>query len=434
MQEQYVHSFNGQEIEESDINLVAKDAALADDRVLAELFRLAPDGSPVSKGILPYSGYTSQNYGTVVPGGGIGDQLRINPFRAFIASRTTSSVDPLNAWQDIRTSVFVGDAPHLYISIPNVSILLPANSSGNPRWDLVYCRVDIDASASTVTRYVKSPTTPFAITPTSISITKNTTATINTVQGTPSATPDLPLLPADTSSTFYIPLAYVRISNGFTSSSVISEVNIYEVAPVLNVSRVTGTTSAGIATTQNKAGIGGAISSSVIHGWGRPEVYLPPSMLGEEVIYIALDLQDASSANWSQQDGSIVDDSRDWRNRFFSWIVQGHTSSAARFSWKETSTGISSPTIPSTFGQDIGVNISFGFGQTFAADSSKFSTFPAFYVDNNNLSIIPPSGLPFILLYVDVSGNGALKMTTNGTVPGIRAFIRLCASSPFANV
>lgn len=422
MEREYFLTYNGQEVEQSDLSLIAEDAALADDRVLAELFRLKPSQSPVSKGVLPYS------LGPTVAPSGADGSVRIYPFRAFVASTTAASTDAKKNWRDIRSVVYIGNPTNEY-----KLQALSANTSGFNRWDLVYARIDKDVNETGVVRYVKTAGPPVVETPTTVSVVKATTAVVGIVVGTPSATPDIPTLPTDSGSTFYIPLVYILVPNGFGATSTVTSSFMYETAPVLNLSRVTGATTAGVANTQNKAG-GPAISTAVIHAWGlgtRPEIYLPSTMVGEEVLYIALNLQDASSSNWSQLDGTIVDDSRDWRKRIFSWSAQVMTGTSARFSWSQTSTSNTSPTIPSIYG-DVGAHKNIGFGQTFALDSTNSNVYPVCILDNSNFTAI--SGINQIMLYVDSNDSGKLKMTTGGTVPAVRAFIRLCASAPFSNV
>src|ERR1700728_290119 len=101
----YQHELDGQEVEQEDINLLGTTSGLADDRVLAELLRLAPfDGTNTAKAILPYA-LRAGDSATVVPNGATGS-VRVLPFRAIIGSRTTIATDPLAAWRDIRSSVY----------------------------------------------------------------------------------------------------------------------------------------------------------------------------------------------------------------------------------------------------------------------------------------------------------------------------------------
>ena len=54
-EKKYVHLLDGQEVEEDDLNGISENAALADDRVLAELVRVRPyNGTSPSRGIMPY--------------------------------------------------------------------------------------------------------------------------------------------------------------------------------------------------------------------------------------------------------------------------------------------------------------------------------------------------------------------------------------------
>src|SRR6266487_1281647 len=149
MERKYQHTVNGQEVESSDINLIADDAALADDRVFAELFRMKPYDSVtnpnLSKAILPYS-----EGATVQPNGASGS-VRIYPCRPMIAAKVNASVDAKDNWRGIRSTVYVGN-----LTGPYITQSLAANTSGVAwRWDTIYLRVDKDAAETSVTRYVK---------------------------------------------------------------------------------------------------------------------------------------------------------------------------------------------------------------------------------------------------------------------------------------
>lgn len=402
------------ELQGGDINLIAEDAALADDRVLAEILRLRPfddiemDGP--TKAILSYS------EGPIAIPSGADARLKVFAFRPIVASDKLPATDPTANWRDIRSVIVVGFSPNNY-----QSQFFAANSSGFDRWDLLYCRMDKDLNEAAVNRYVKSGTTE---TLTSVINVKRTTAILGIKKGTASATPALPDADSDTSTTFYIPICYVYIPDGFNATSIILPEQIYEAIPIVNISRVTGACSARVANAQYEPE-GAVISTDVIADWGtaRPEVYMPPSMMGEETRYISLNLQDAASANWSQEDDSIVDDTVNWSNRLFSWTAQVDSGGSTRFAWNvDSGTNV----IPKASTDALGTTQTMGFGQSTCEDEG--STSVVCLLNNDNMSAISTGE---VSLYVDT--DGVLRMTTNSTVPAVRVFVRLCASAPFAN-
>lgn len=454
MQNKFFISFSGQEVEVSDINLVGLDAALADDLVFAELFRMTPyNGTTATKGILPYG-----PAGAIVEPNGATGSAKVFPCRAFISSNTAVATNANLNWNDIRTTVVVGS------TTLSQQVNFTANSSGNPRWDLVYLAVSRDANGPSVTRYIKTAGPPVAETPTPLSVTQNTTATVGVVTGTPAAGPLFPATPTDGGGIYYVPLAYVLILDGFNSTTTLNTVDICDAAPVIVFSETTGgvtirpastqssTTGAMMTTTLASVGVQTAIQ------WGvseiRPPLFMPPSMSGEEVLYIALDLKDASNpANWSQPDGSVLDGTRDWRNRIFNWFCQvAETESSvypnADFSWVPTATAtngmipnaqISNLIASPDFGWDINnafSNLTIGMGQSFSVNpsSASYSTV-AWLINQPHMSGPSNAGIAAtseVRIYVDTS-TGQLKFTTNSTFPQCKLIMRLAASSPFQN-
>lgn len=447
MERKYFHSTNGQELEQSDLNLIAEDAALADDRVLAELFRLKPfDSTSMStptKGLLPFTQETLGGGFGIIAGNGATGSVIVLPFRAFVGANVTASSDPKANWRDIRTVVFVGTNTSPATTPQSQTVTLSSNSSGFARWDLIYVRVDVDADETGVTRYIKSAGPPVTETPTTVAVVKATTALVSKVTGTPSATPDVPTIPSDSGSTYYIPIAYVRVPDGFNSTSVvIGETDIAECGPIIKLNRAVGVVTAKPATSQYRFG-GAAIPVGVYRNWGatgsRPAVFMPPSMTGEEVLYIALDLSDASSVNWSHQDGSTVDDGN-WLNRVFTWTatVSGVGGTNDKIPWDLTAGAISPGDWWDGRGYPSGAQditdiqgYTFGFGQSFL-DSSGGSNLAyvckldRFSTDNQ---IANPGN---VQIYVDLNDN-KLKFTSAGSTPLCRVFIRLCASAPYNN-
>lgn len=444
MEKQFKLDFNGQQVQQQDFADIGETGGLADDRVFAELFRLAPyDGSTVSRGILRYIyAGASGSVGTVAPNGATG-QIKVKPFRAVLGSRTTAGTEARKNWRDIRSGLSIAEGA----TSTDTLVTLSANSSGNPRWDLIYAAITPDANGASTTRKVKDATTR-VVTPQSVVPNLITTVAIGSVTGTPGASPSFPATPTDSAGTYYIPLAYVRVPNGFGSSSTVLTTDIDDIAPVLMVSPAVGASRCRPANQQSKAG-GAAISGTGtttdngLVAWGatsghRPAVYMPPSMAGKEEILIAMDLFHASSTNWTHQDGSLVDDSIDWRNRLFKWTAMIATSGGSNciFPWQSPVAGF--PPIPGAFTvSTLDTNFAstahqIGFGQSFTYDIAVGKATVATLVSGSNVPNTIMAGSTAVKLYTDLT-SGALRVAITGA-PGAVFFIWLEASAQYAGL
>lgn len=324
---QYQNTVNGQEVQQADLNLLGTTAGLADDRVLAELLRLPPyDGTNVYKAIIPYAvkgpiltggSVGVSNTGTVGPSGSADGKILIRPFRGIVGSRVAAGTNAIINWRDIRSAIFIGSSTSL-----TALISLAANSSGNARWDLVYATVTVDTTTPTVTRKIKDPSSG-AVSSTPVSVTVVSTIAVTVLAGTPSGTPVIPTLPADSGNTYNIPLAAVAVPNGFSATSSVGALDIRDyvnggpgVARIADLSGATGTLRARPANGNND----GQGTYRTNFEWNpassipRPAMFLPPSFVGAELVWIELDLFNTGA--YSHPTGSVVDSSMDWRNRF----------------------------------------------------------------------------------------------------------------------
>ena len=150
---------------------------------------------------------------------------------------------------------------------------------------------------------------------------------------------------------------------------------------------------------------------------------------------VAIDLQDAASANWSHQLGATVDDSRDWRNRIFRWFAVVNSNAQQLYPWDQ-----GNALFPRAFSASGGVwqagGMAFGFGQSFVRDSLPFLRFPVPTVAFPMVAQLSPTNanLPAstnVVLYVDTQ-TGAIAVGMTG-VPGVRCFFWLEASAQFPN-
>ncbi len=313
--------YDGQAVTQDDFNDLGVEASTGEDHVYAQLFRLAPDGGSVDRGIVPY-GTTA----TILPNGADG-KVKINPFRVIIGSRTLVGVDAVANYQDVRSSLSIIDGATSLASL----VQLSANTSGLTRWDAIVAVVTVDAASTPTTRKVKDPGTS-VVTDQSVSIYTHTSVVVTKIEGTPDANPVFPSITADAGNIYYVLLGYIKIFDGFDSTTTLETNYINDASNCLAVSSANGVCNLRPATGNYKTGgagisrtgTSGISSGSYPQRWYdgdelRPAAFLPSSMQGAESRLIVLDFVDPSSANWSHALGAIVDDSVDWSKRIFKW-------------------------------------------------------------------------------------------------------------------
>ncbi len=418
MEDQVVNLNNGREFAQDDVNTVGNSSGLADDRVLADLFRMTPFSSTASKGVLAYrTSDSSAQHALVEPGTAGARQVKVFPHRAFIGSRTAVGTNAKLNWRDIRSTVVVGSA-----TLEQV-VTLAANSSGNPRWDLVYLTIEVDKSTSD-TRFLKDPGTK-AVAAASYVIKKTSPPTLNVVQGTPAGSPTKPALPADAGANYNIPLAYVRIANAQVTYTVN---DIQDVSPVLVQSGATGVQTIRPASGMNK--IGGSLLTRI--PWPasneRPGPYIPPGMVGGESVCFGLQL--VNSDTFSVADGDIIDDSRDWRGRIFRYLVQVE-SAPNGFVWDRRTAPGDSVIPQGTVAPVLGTNYLQGFAQSIQVNNSpSFTNYFLFTLTHTNMSNVTSPAQ--VGLWVDAA-SGALKVSLVGS-PDADFFIWLDSWGPYPNL
>lgn len=439
MESRYQHTVNGQSVLQDDLNTIGEAASLADDRVFAELFRMAPyDGSDVSKGILPYALADAGNEQLVAPNGATGT-VRVNPFRAFVGSRTAVASDAKENWRDIRSSIAVGST-----TLTQEVSFGTAPPAGQTRWDLVYAVVSVDANAAAVARKVKDPTSK-VVSSQNVVVTKSTTVTIGVVTGTASATPSFPSIPSDTGSSYYIPLAYVCLMDTYDASYTVQGYRIVHAAPVLAISRATSGKSVRVADQQYTPGgvvMTTAMQQELGSGGGEyPMAYLPSTMAGTETVFVALDLANVTTAFHSHANGDVID-SGDWRGRICFWsAVIGLDSNSERFPWFPFIDV--SPDNVAFNGQQMfssdpvaqsSNNFLVGAGQTMVRRFEGFNT-GDISPKQPAVAILPSITTPLsgsVAVYCDLDDGGKLKLCKNGNPRGV-IFLKLEFSAPFGS-
>ena len=427
---------NGQEVRTADILSMSTNAARADDRALWELFRLVPYNvaGPTKYvwtcGSDGWTPGTDNSTALVHPDPTLG-KLRVAAFRAAVSSTDTSVA--LERVRGIRSGY------HLPGSTVNWELVtIAANAAADPRWTLLYAALTPD-TAGDVATVVKQDVSSGVVSAVSVTLNTKTTVTLGTVNGTAAASPTYPTIPADAAGVYYIPLAYVLIPAGFNSGTVLDRQAVYEVAPIITLHSATGGTSSRPANQQweeagtvdtNQSGSDAAVSVY------RPGAYLPSSMVGEEVRTILIQNH---FAPLSHTDGDVVDDSCDWRFRFFEWSAFAKTgnTAAAGFASDRNTTG-TSPS-PSAWNSEYGVSTIAGFGQSFIDDTAVGAVFSV--ADGNGVAAVLKGGTSgataiggatdIIMLYVRDT-DGALVVKFNGT-PGVQILIRLRATGPYSN-
>lgn len=348
-------TYDGQEVEQGDLQQAWDNAAHADDYVFAELLRMAPDVSSISRGIMPWSyagGYNASFPGALVAPNGASGSVLVAPFRAFVGSRTLVATDAKLNLRDIRSALSVAAGSTSLTQVASFG----ANASGNPRWDLICAVVSVDANGSTQTRYVKDTTTDNA-TPQTVVTQLVTSVSLQVVAGTAAALPAPPATPADTSNTYYIPLAAVLIPNGFGATSTVLTKYIATIAPLVGLNaKASG---AGLAFEPlDSASLGSLLAAGSNSGWGvwgstgtRPPCIMPSTARGGFCKELAIDLSGGGSTDLAWANNSVIDSSRDWRNRRFLILATfGLASATTNFPWEPGATkdtlGTTGPGLP----------------------------------------------------------------------------------------
>ena len=423
MENKFLFTQNGQELQQADFDLVADNAARADDRTLAEILRMSPYNGSVAKGIMPYTyqGIPAPSTGIVQSAGATG-RVQIFPFRMVVGSRDTiAHIGVKENFRDIRTGVFNTDNG----SGATQTILLSANASGNPRWDLVYAVLSVDQNGPNLTRYIKNPSTKnIAASPVLGLI--NSNVTVATVTGTAAASPDPAntLLPGDSVATFCVPLAYVRVPNGFNGTSTVGAKDILHVTPIAGIGGLR------VANHQYKVH-GTAMTAARAGAWAssgtRPEFYMPADMSGSDSRIVYMGIASGSSGNWSHTDATVIDDTIDWRRRVFKVTALMNNQNIPSV-WSTGATTASVPRAGQYTTTVIGQSIFDDVG-TFYTTTNHGGVLCYFDSTNSNSLIASPNGIG---MYVD-STTGAIMALIKGS-PGVNAMFWIEATNAYCNL
>lgn len=415
---------DGTAVLQDDLNTLGETAGLADDRVFAELFRMTGKvGSTVTKGILPSNTYTQPLLKAAGATGGID----VGPFRAMVGSRTVEATNAKLNHRDIRSGLSIADGTTTRVEF----VSFAPNASGNSRWDAVYAVVAVDTDAATVVRKVKSPTTG-VVADASVVVTKETLVTIGTTAGTAAASPTFPVIPSDTSTTFYIPLGYVRIPTGFTGGSTVLPRDIATTANCIKVAREVGATPSGFATSNTD------VTSTIAQTWGpsggRPDKIIAATASGGETLWVGLAMASATLGAHSHANGDVVD-SRDWRGRLCSFTVSvsGATYDAP---WSRSISGLGVANT-AVSGESLALSTanasnSVGMGQSINANMNAVVANAARIAQVTAADFDAIDAGATVALYVDMT-TGALKLYKSAN-PACNVVFKLDWSAPIDNV
>lgn len=419
MQERFQHSVDGQEVSRDDLNLLAA-GALAEDRVIQELFRLTHFQTlgtpPIARGIIPgghaRKGLTA-NSGLVMP---VGPFIRVYPFRAVIGTREGIDAGQEKLLHDVRSAIHAGEEGTLY------TVVQLSDSPGG-RFDLVYCTVALDVDGPTVERLVKSGQNNIHLV--ELAHSKINTVTIGIVQGVEAEgsdePPERPELPADDVNAYRMPLAYVRLPAGYETGQPIGAMGwIQEVAPVLSLAPQVGGFALRPATMHQTFPTGLDIDIDGTEA-AHPVQYLPSSWVGGEQIFLAIDTNELAPGV-----ATIVDDSIDWRRRVGKVTVQSTGGAAVAWRLSSGATEVGAHYLPT--GRDSG-------------EESYTRMFNTFVLGSGNTEVLfldpdrglQPVGAATNEMSFTVDSSGRLVVTPHADIGSQRVILWFEMSSQLAS-
>jgi hypothetical protein len=316
--------------------------------------------------------------------------------------------------------------------------IFAANASGNPRWDLVYATIQVDSSAfATTPRRIKNPSSG-AISNVSVPAYLASPVSVGVVAGTPGATPAFPALPADTTGQYNFPLAFVRVPNGFGSTTTVLPQDIRACTGLAGANAICEFTepSSGLRSVPangnndaNNSGAAGAnafnVAGSQLYAAGtagqRPAAFLPPDMVGG---FSAFFLIDTVSTNPSHVNSGIVDTGHDWRNRIFRCDIQASAALGL-------CTGVAANTVCIPMPSELSAPNIRQLANSIALDGQLVaSKSTVFYSDHTLLTNLSAGAV--VGLYVDPA-TGYLLWFQNGTAPSCMFAIWIDATAKLAN-
>lgn len=430
METSFGHIVDGQEILHADINLLSDNGAYADDRVLAELLRLAPLDSTyqvLRDRVITNYGFEEvwQEGGLISPGPSGSASLLIRPFRAIVGSETAVGTDAKENWRGIASGYFIpsGSREH--------QVTIDA-SAGNNRWDIVYATLSVDATLLSENRYVKD--TGGAVSQQNLAVRKHNPVTVSVLKGTEASSPSPPTLSPGGGGTYNIELARIMVPSTWTAASTMSKLQIVETAPVAMLSELMG--GAGC---RPVSGIGDPDTLplfSVAPPSTRPNSFLPSTMAGGFVRDLAMDWR--SGAEFVAG-GTLytLDDRIDWRKRRFLWFAS--LEDTPQPYWAAGTASSSGTPGKAGYGKILGLaNLDWGMGQSFKANvASEHPSLSQVVNASSAIAYFDPGSFTdldqAILVYVDQTTGKLMATCSTATVPGMLLYMTIFASGQFHN-
>ncbi len=422
MQNRYEAPIDGLEVQRSDLNTIAFEASAAEDRVYSELLRpsLYNNASSVAlKYILPFgnnkfdaTNSQLQHKAIVSTTASADATVTVNRFRAVIGTRSSGASESPDG---VRSAETLGQ-----------NIQLAATTTNN-RIDLIYAKVDIDINDTTVDRYVRDASG--AISTSNLAIFKKTTVTLLVTSSSQATNPSKPNAPADTPTSFHIPLAYVFLHHPHTLTSPIPANRIMEVAAVIGVSPSVGGVDAG--PVSRFTGRDTTLRTAWTPAAGRPREYMSNGMTGKVERYFGLHF-DGSYQSIALSSTTDLDNSIDWRARLFKVTMYATAASDNELAWNRDMSASAVSAVPygnfpsNTFTY-MGQSMSNGssYGTALDGGIGIVARFAA-------TDIPSMSSSSAIVLFVDAS-TGRLRVSVGSVNPMVKMFVWLEATGAFDN-
>lgn len=375
------YSIDGAAPSRDDWNLLGQQAAQSEDNAVSVIMHMPPYAGSRKRFAIG-----ADVAALVVPGAAVGT-VNIKP--------STLMIGPADTTANVGVSAA---GPAGTVAIAN------GLGGGIKRFDLVYATVMVDALDAAVFQKRKDTTTT-AVSVVSTSTTTSNHVTYGVVQGVGAATnPTPPSLPADPAGGFNVPLAYVWVNYLFNAATdPVATSSISEVAPILDVPGAARPLNA-VSQFSTQGGITG-LEPATDATW---KFFLPAIMSGTTDRFIVFDAGNVAS-------GTIIDDTIDWRKRYFVGFGQAKTNS----------------TVPAAGGGAFPTASTPGFvlmGQSFTNDNTfGASRITACRIDSGYITFL---GANWIELTVD--GSGRLVLNKSGSF-GALFMIWLRATAQFSN-
>lgn len=377
----FIQTFNGQSIYKEDLAVLADAAGAGDDALKHVVRNTGRIGrARVQRGLVRLED------GALITNGPTG--IKNRTFTAWIGAETTDSPE---GWSGLRSVTVPAEA---------FTFAVPALAGGR-RIDLIVAKYSPRLTSGEVQRKVKNPVTG-AVTEEDVSVTEYDAVTFEYLQGPAGS---LPAWPSDPVGGFYIPIAAIYVTDGWSGAGTFPSIFIEEIAdvrssaisprPPTSSSSIVGGVFGGGRNVNFASGSFGYINSTS----------MPSTMRGDVQLWIPV-------SKGALVTGKLIDDSVDWRNRLFRSDVEYRNGTfLPLFPWEQDYAQLAQGKMYAGFETgapyDTGLLIQTHHGQSFRKVGSIVSERYALVIDHG------ASASTATYLYVD--DNGALRLTVGQT-------------------